>query len=327
MQHRRPTSRLTFWLVAALALLLLAGCAPRAGAGSTASAAAPDALVVDLPALDLTFDANGTPSMGDTPLADLAAGLGVPLDSIALPADTVKQFVDMNIQHIHVSNTPNGLQLYVNGQAVPSLAFTGDSLQATADALGPAMPMLGSVGELLPVLTQLGIGATLRFPLQEGAEALPVIAPPDEAAGRLDAATNEFTASVGEPGVIRLPITYNEDGSFRIMGMNTNAWERILPDFPWDRLVQRPEQMATAQKLGLKTLTLSTSPAGLKIIWNSTELPYVDWSEGKLMNLLDVLNMTGLAGEGMDLGALQPLLERFLPMILGTDIQIEARFP
>ena len=327
MQQRRRGLRLSILLVAALVLPVLAGCAPRAGAGETAAAAAPDALVIDLPALDLSFDANGVPSMGDTPVADLLAGFGVTLDTLALPADTVQQFVDMNVQHIQVSNTPGGLMLYVNGQAIPSLAFTGDSLQATADALGPAMPMLGSVGELLPILTQLGIGATLRFPLKEGAEALPLMAPADAAAAALDQATGEFTASVGAPGVVRLPITYNADGTFRLMGMNTAAWQRILPDIPWDRLVQRPEQMATAQKLGLKTLTLSTSPAGLKIIWNGTELPYIDWSEGKLMNLLDVLNATGLAGPGVDLGALQPLLERFLPMILGTDIQIEARFP
>ena len=327
MQQRRRGSWLSILLIAALALLLPAGCAPRAGAGETAAAAAPDALVVDLPALDLTFDANGVPSMGDTPVADLLAGFGVSLDSLALPADTVQQFMNMNVQHIQVSNSPGGLRLFVNGQAIPSLAFTGDSLQATVDALAPAMPMLGSVGELLPILTQLGIGATLRFPVQEGAEALPLMAPAGESAAALDRATDEFAAGVGSPGVIRLPITYNPDGTFRIMGMGSDAWQRILPDIPWDRLVQRPEQMATAQKLGLKTLTLSTSPAGLKIIWNGAELPYGDWADGKLMNLLSVLNTTGLAGPSVDLGALQPLLDRFLPMILGTDIQIEARFP
>ena len=113
--HRR---RLLSWLsLLSVAVIALAGCAPRAFSGANASQAAPDALVVDLPALVIDIDSAGQPSIGNVPLKQLG-DMFAPgqLDSLVVPSDIVALMTESNIQHFQIDNTPNGLLLLINGE-------------------------------------------------------------------------------------------------------------------------------------------------------------------------------------------------------------------
>ena len=90
----------TLWLsLITIAVLVLAGCAPRAGGGETAKAATGQDLVVDLPAIVIDFNAQGEPSVGNVPIAQLASTFGAAgLDSAKLPPATpVKRYKVFNI--------------------------------------------------------------------------------------------------------------------------------------------------------------------------------------------------------------------------------------
>ena len=67
--------RITVWLsFVTIAMIVLAGCAPRAGGGETAKMATQHDLVIDLPAIVIDFNAQGEPSVGNVPVAQLASG-------------------------------------------------------------------------------------------------------------------------------------------------------------------------------------------------------------------------------------------------------------
>jgi hypothetical protein len=316
--------RSVLWVTLLLALLLaLAGCAPRPGAGETAASAAPDAVVVDLPSLALDVAADGSLSMGGVPLADLGAAFGAPLD-VSLPADTVAQLSTAGVQHIQLVNAPNGLMIFLNGQAIPSIGWTA-ALLSNAAGLAP-MPALGKV---LPILTQLGVGATLRLPLAQGATPIPLLVDAgDSSAARLAAAQTAFVQSVGRPPQITIPVYYASDGSWTVAGLSGEDWQAVTGMDFWKMLNLRERDINGAMGMGIKDFELRLDPDGVHFVVNDTELPYIDWSEGKLASVIDVASDAGLLDSvGVAPDALNMLLDTFLPIVTSSNVNIVAHFP
>lgn len=321
MQKKRSILWLT---LLAMLVLALAGCAPRPGAGETAAAASPDAVVVDLPALALDVAEDGSLSTGGIPLASLGAALGAPLD-VALPADTVAMLSMAGVQHIQIVNSPNGLMFYLNGQAIPSLGWTA-SLLSNAAGLAP----LPSLGKVLPIVTQLGVGVTLRLPPRQGATPIPlaVITGGDSPAARLAQAQDAFLDTVGEPPHIIIPVQYASDGTWTVAGLSGEDWQSVTGMDFWKMLNLRERDIKGAVGMGIQKFELHADPDGLHFIVNDTELPYVDWSEGKLASAIDVATDAGLlSGVGIDPETLNMLLDTFLPIVTSADVSIIASFP
>ena len=128
--HKR---RLLRWLaMLSVAVIVMAGCAPRASSGVTSSQADPNALVVDLPALVIDIDSAGQPSVGNVPLAQLGATFAPGmLDALVVPSDMVSLMTESNIQHLQIDNSPNGLLILVNGEPNPSVRWDGQILSQT----------------------------------------------------------------------------------------------------------------------------------------------------------------------------------------------------
>ncbi|MBI3959345.1 MAG: hypothetical protein HY328_11100, partial [Chloroflexi bacterium] len=225
---------LTFWAaLLMIAALVLSGCAPRTGAGSSAAMAMDDELVIDLPAIVIDFDSSGGASIGGVPASEMGAMAGVDLAGLGLSPDWVSYFSMTNIQHLQVNNSADGLLVLVNGQPVPSLEWDENSLVATASAvssLGIAIPVLDKV---LPLVQQLGIGVIMRFPVQAGAEVIPFSVMGDGSAAEMaQAAQAEFLAAVGAPPKINLPIVYQADGSYSVGDLSDAEWT-ALTGVPW----------------------------------------------------------------------------------------------
>ena len=132
MRRNKQTFGLSLLLAATLGVT---ACAPRTGGGATATAGADQPLLVDLPALVVDFDAEGKASLAGVPVADLNPSLAALDDAIG--PETVAMFTEDNIQHIQVSTTPTGVDILVNGQAIPSLAWDGESLANGAEPAAP----------------------------------------------------------------------------------------------------------------------------------------------------------------------------------------------
>ncbi|MCC6167929.1 MAG: hypothetical protein IT329_11940 [Caldilineaceae bacterium] len=325
--------RLSLWLTGlAVAVLVLSGCAPRAFSGQTAAQQGDQQLVVDLPALVIDIDAEGKPSVGNVPLAQLgqafAPGM---LDSLVMPAETVTFLTDSNIQHIQIDNTPTGLLLLVNGRSIPSLKWDGEILSGTGQLvtqLGAGVPVLEKA---LPLLANLGIGVIVRFPLQQGAEPIATYVEGGEALQAAKAAQQEFLASVGDtPPTIKLPVYYDADGGWRVGDLTDAEWTN-LTGIPFQAARLQPEMIANLTKAGISELSISTDAAGIHLSINGRALPYIGWADGEINHLLTLGDQLGLwnslADSGLNMGEVTSMVETLLPIVQSTETDISVYFP
>jgi hypothetical protein len=321
---RKPATKITLFLVLLTMLALLAGCAPRPGAGETAAAAGPEDVVIDLPSIALDVAEDGSVSLGGINIADLAGSLGMPLE-LPITADQVAMLTALGIQHIQIANAPTGLALIVNGQAMPSLAWTKDELSNVAQ-FAPQIPALG---ELLPILTQLGIGVTLNLPVAEGVERAPLAVSVEEsAAAALAASQDQFVESIGELPTISIPVNYADDGSFTIAGMTGDAWAQLTGQDFLGVLTQQPENIDAMQSRGIENVSVKIDPNGLRILLDDQPLPYVDLSGGKLASVIELARSTGALNiPGLDPAMLDTILTNFLPILTSANIDFTLRFP
>lgn len=309
-----------------LLILTLAACAPRTGGGATAAAGSDQALLVDLPAIVIDFDAEGKATVGGVPVADLNPSLAS-LDTMIGP-DTVAMFTENDIQHIQISTTPTGLDILVNGQAIPSVGWDGESLAGAQQLL----TLLGNDGlamvqSLLPQIANIGIGVTLRFPPSQGVDVIPLTGAGESSTA--DAATQaekDFLAQAGSAAQINLPITYASDGTFSL-GSLTADQLTVLLGAPLESLTLSADQIARAKELGVKTLTIATDSEGVHMTLNGTALPHISWGEGKLAYGLNLALQSGLLGSGGSSGDMSAVIEKLLPIIQTATVNIQITFP
>ncbi len=319
----------TRWLLVIATMALIAtGCASRAGGGATAANAADGDLVVDLPAIVIDFDDAGQASIGGVPAADLGAAFGAPLDGLTLSADQIQMITDSNIQHVLVNNTNTGLDILVNGQSIPSVSWDAESLGNVNQLLAAWDDSeLGPIGELLPLISNLGTGAVLRFPLAQGAEMIPAeVSGEGSAANNATAAQEAYLDEAGSAARINIPINYNEDGSFAIGDVSAEALSLSL-GLPLESLTLTEERLSRYQEMGMETFTLATNTDGIHMTLNGSDLPRVSWGDGKLAYGLELAAQMGLLGDSGDNDALLELVQQLLPMIQTADVTIRVNFP
>ena len=304
--------------------LLAVGCAPRTGAGENGAAAGSE-LVVDLPALVIDIDLEGTASMGGVPVDQLGAAVGASLAGLSLPAEQVQSLVAAGISQVEIGTAATGLNLLVNGQPIPSLTWDAASITNLTDLLAKwPDAALGPVGSLLPLLTDLGAGVTLRFPAGDGAAAAV-----DTAA--VAAAQAAFLATAGSPARINLPINYNADGSFNIGSISGEAFT-LATGLPLESLALPPERLALYQSVGIETFTVQTDSEGIHLGLNGQPLPMVSWGDGRLAYALQLAVQAGLVGgsEGGSEGdseALSGLIQQLLPILQTAEVTVNVVFP
>ena len=146
------------WLVAALlvVVLLLAGCGPRIGTTAPPQAAE-DALVVDLPMIYIDFDADGQATLGGIPVSELGAALGSDLSSISMEPDTIARLQNANLQHVQLATRPDGVAIFINSAAAPSLVWDEQTLESLVATLNDLGTDLGEAGALLPLVRDFGL--------------------------------------------------------------------------------------------------------------------------------------------------------------------------
>jgi hypothetical protein len=312
------------------ALVLLVGCAPRATSGQIAAAADESQIAIDLPALVLDVQTDGSISIGGQALTELGSGLGAGLAAATLPPDMVASATAFNVQHIQIDNTPEGLLILINGQPIPSLAWDGEKLVATGEVLEEFGAGVGVLDRVLPLLANLGIGVILRFPIAEGEDALPMVAPESEVAAAAMAAQQEFLASVGAPPVFHVTISYAADGSFTFVGMEQADWEALVPGAT-TMLAQTPETIAQITGAGISEIELSTNADGVFISINGKTLPYLTWADGRVQHLLTLAEESGLlamaVGNDPSMTVIIDTVESLLPAVQATDFSLRVTFP
>lgn len=314
-----------------LALLALAGCGPRAGGGDIARAAGASDVVVDLPAIYIDFNAQGVGTIGGMTVSQAGMLIGQSLPDIALGADTVSAMEQYNIQHVQFVNSDKGLDILVNGLRVPSFGWNAEVLGNLRDQLSLLGADLGSVGKLLPLAGNFNTGIVLRFPLAQGAPALPLVDPNAQAiAQRAQQATQAFAAGVGDLPTIKFSVDYAPDGTWTVQGKDAAAWEESLP-IGWDGFNLPADLVTGAAAAGLKTLGISTNEEGINFSLNGKAMPTITWGSGEMSNLIQLLKNSGvmdqLTGGNPQVAGILDLAEQLLPTIQAADFGMTVNFP
>ncbi len=321
---------LLLFSLALLAALVLTGCGARAGAGETAAAAADAPLVLDLPNLTIDYDADGNPSLGGAPLSSFGSLLPASLTSqLTFDKGIMDMLAAANIQHVQITTAPDGLIILVNGEPIPSVRWDADKLANLADlveTLGPDAP--AALKSVLPVITNLGAGIALRFPVAQGAEMIPMqVAGDASAAATAQAAQEAFMAEVGAAPVIRIPVVYDADGGYTVQGITDAEWQ-ALTGAPFGSMRLQPDQIASAAAAGITGATVRTDAEGIHVALNGKELPVLGWGEGELSHALKLAAGAGLLDQpGMDAAALGSVVDALLPVIQSSNVEINVTFP
>ena len=331
-------SRLTLWATILMAaILVVAGCAPRAGGGETIALPGAENMAVDLPAVLIDFDQSGQPLVGNVPLTQLGAQFapGV-LDGMALPPEVVQYMVDSNIQHLQISNGPEGLILLINGRSLPSLRWNGEILEDTAGVIDLLGAELGAgvtvVEKLLPLIAHIGIGVIVRFPVAEGVAQIPLYSTEEPAAAlAAKQVQDQFLAAVDAPPTITVPVFYDAQGSWRVGDLTDAEWINLtgLPIF--DSFRMQPAAVNQLMQQGISQLSISTDASGIHVSINEHSLPYIGWADGELNNMLDLADQMGLwntlADQNMNTGEIVAMVEQLLPIVQASQVTITAHFP
>lgn len=295
-----------------IAALVVSGCAPRPSGGQTAAMAGEGDIVVDLPAVVLEFAEDGTAGIGDQPLNELLANLGV---LPTLPPDTIQVMMAYNVQHIQLETHPEGISLRVNGLPfLGSLTYDAERLRSTVSVLEDlgASPMLAMmqgltpvISAMLPLLDNLGVGVIAHFPMQPGAEALPLVSEEDMGADM----AMDFLAEVdNQQPRITIPLYLASDGSWSAGEELNQALVEALMG-PQANLGLPAETVALIAGAGIEVLSIRTTMDGLAISINGNGLPIFTWNNGEVANLATI-DAPAPWGDVLGLvGALLPLLQ------------------
>lgn len=314
------------------AALALTACGPRATGGELARAAVEDAaqIVVDLPALVIDVDNSGQVSLGGVAVSDLGGLVGQDLSALSFPPDTVSFLTASNIQHFQIDNTPNGLLILVNGTPIPSLAWDGESLVATAEVLETLGAGVTLLDKVLPLVRNLGVGVIIRLPLAEGATPVPMVVTDSEVARQAMEAQQEFLDAVGMPPTFQLIVNYSPDGTWSVGDLSQAEWSAIAP-IPWDALNLSPEMVQAASASGIEEIGFATNPEGIFISVNGRTLPHITWAEGRVNHVINLAAQTGMLdmvlGTDPETSALLETVQSLLPAVQASDVNIKVVFP
>lgn len=315
-----------------VALLVIAGCGPRATGGELAAASDGSQIVVDLPALVIDIQANGQPTLGEQSLTELGALMGQEqmVQALTVPQETLDFLIASNIQHVQIDNTPEGLLILVNGQPIPSLAWDGEKLVATAEVLETLGGGVALLDKVLPLITNIGVGVTMRFPVAEGAEVLPLVAVDDEVAAQAMAAQQEFLEMVQTPPTFLVTIQYAEDGTWSVADLSQDDLAQLAP-IQLDALNLDAATIQQLDALGIDEITLQTNSDGIFISINGQTLPYITWADGRVNHLLQLAEQTGLLapvlGSDPNMSALMDTIESMLPAVQASNVSLRVVFP
>jgi sulfur carrier protein ThiS len=266
------------WLFLSIVILVTfaAGCEQATQLQTQATPQAGETFMIALPRLVLDVDADGNPSVLGIGPAVLKS-LGLDLGGLSFPKETVKQMTDANVQHIELSFVGDGVNVLVNGQVVPHVAWTEKSLQ---DALGFAA-VLGvqnaeQYSKLVPIANRLGLDVVLRFPRQPGAAEIP-LAEPGRAGEVVPTPSTEPATAI-----VKMEVKYDENGNPMVMGLGAEDMASMGLAMPG---ALSPDTIKKFQAGNIQSLEFRTKPDGTYLYVNGNPLPNLVWDKTMLTNV------------------------------------------
>ena len=281
-------------------------------------AAMADQVMGSLQATDLTLSVNFTGEstaldLGDIPVVLGADGslnvMGVPAGNVVSP-ETITLLQDANIQTVAVQASSAGVNLAVNGQALPSLEFAPDALGMVIGALGPMGG--GASGLVETLLGGDGMGTTVSIPPAEGVAPIDATAPV-EAPALVPADLGGLSMPV-----IRANATFKDGVLTGVEGLP----EQALAALGLNGVALPPAALDLLAGLNASSLTIKTEPNKLSVDVNGANLLSMGIDKNNLSALFNVAKPF-LAGTPLENPSLSAFVENvLLPLLPGSDIVV-----
>lgn len=213
----------------------------------------------------VALDQTGNLSIGSVPAS--ALGINGPI----VDAATLDMLESFGIDQLQIRTTPNGIQLALNDQPLPGIAYDSASLAAVQPLITAFAP------ELAPTLES----------------ALPLLQRAD-----VDVAVSLTGEPAGETALAPVPVVLKPDGTVAAFGFD-------LPGGP----IVPADVVQKLQAAGVETLQLDIGQEGLFISANGQTLPTITWTPESLNTLAGaVAPIAGLSPDTIN-GALQIINE------------------
>lgn len=307
-------------------LLLIVGLLLTACGAAIVPAAAPETetgetFVIALPRIVITFDEQGKPGIEGVAVEDIARTLGMELnlEQYRINPYYPTWMTASNIQHVELRSTGDGIAVLVNGALMPSLSFQDGTLERVGDLaplLGPQANVTAIqdlVVKFAPIVKRLGLSLVAKFPLREGAEAIP-FADPDVKLAQMAPSDEPATA------VVKFEIKYDEQGVPSILGISARDLTALIGNA---RLALDAGYLRLVQANNIQHFQLHTQADGLHLFVNGTPLPNLAWDGTTLENAVEVYAQMNAAApkEVLD------LVKMLVPMLGNADVSIMIHFP
>lgn len=267
---------------------------------------------IALPRIVVDVDADGAPTvLGISP--GLLSAVGVDVSGFSLPKDLVDQLTGAGVQHIEVASVGDRLMFFVDGQPLPHLGWSQDSLSRVLDVLDALeVPNASTIRTVLPIVTRFGLDVVLRLPRSPDVAEIPFV----------DTRTvRSFTPTVTtEPpsAIIKFELRYDDQGEAGIMGLSP-ADLAALGVGGIGRM--SPELLTNFQENGIQHLEIRTKPDGAYVYVNNEPLPKLIWDTQLLANMVD------LVARLMPDTEMLPLIQQIAPYLDRADLGVLLRVP
>ncbi len=265
-----------------LASLLLSACGPATVPTTDETTESGQRFLISLPRLVVDVNADGQASVNGMSIEAVNTLIpGAPLPDLTVNPFYVDWMTNTNIQHLEFVSTDDGVFIFANGEPLPFLAWDGDSLTNLGTVAGIAnLPYGKLIGQLVPIVQRTGLDIVLRFPTQEGAEAIALRDPsvaPEAMQPVAEAAAPSF--------VTRIDVNYDANGVPTIAGISSRDLAAAGIFLP---IEMTPETLAQLKSNDVSELRFVSGPNGVFITVNGESLPQISWNSALLTNSADL---------------------------------------
>jgi len=306
--------RKSLWALLIVALVLSA-CGPAMPSATGAKTESGEVFQLALPRLEVAFDAQGNPTVLGMKLSDVGAMLGQDLSTLKMDPALINWMTNANIQHIEMRQTGDSLALLINGKPMPHLAWDDKALNQAMDVAALFLPgsenLFTAVKKFLPLVSRLGVDATLRFPLQKGATAIP-LADPSVALAPVN--PSKDPASI----ILKFEVKYDDQGVPSVLGLS--GYDLAALGLPLPVAIEKGV-LKNIQSQNIQNVVFRTKPDGMYIYLNGNRLPGLAWDKQLLKNAAEAYAQMNPASP------IIPTVNMLLPMLDTLDIGIMTKFP
>jgi hypothetical protein len=271
-----------------------------------------------LPRTEVQIDDDGQPSIAGLTIGDLTDLVGDRLELSPDYANLLSYYANWmkltDVQHMELVHTADGLFLFVNGTALPYLAWDGESLANTGAVASMLNVPYGQLITLLsPILERTGLNMVLRFPTAESAEEIPLRDP--------SALPEPAVAEVTDPStILKMDVDYDANGIPSFAGINSNELFSAA-GLTMNMLALSPQTVQLMQQNGVEDLRIMSRGDGVFLTVNDMPLPHLAWSDGQLQAGANVYAQMNPTSDFIELANF------LVPQLDNLDIDLRLRFP